>query len=443
MTRKSVSHPPWPLRALAGVAWCGSLLACSSASSGAPDGAVDATGGRDASPNGRDAARDTSPASVDAEDEADAGAQLDAEADSLDAETDGPDDAQAHPDASFDAGPPALRYIGRSLTDGTDPDGNGSCTRAAPCFEWSGSQAIARFTGATSVAFTVSDYGNYFDVYVNGSLQTGAPILGVGSQASYPVASGLDPASTYEVSLYKRTEASTSGRTQIQGVTFPGGGTLLPPAAPAAHRLEVIGDSISCGYGVLGTSATCVETPALEDHDVSYGAITASSLGAELHTTASSGRGMYRNSDGTTTNTLPVLYGFTLPYVTVGSPSAWTFSSWVPDAVVIDLATNDFVGGDPGQPFVTAYVSFVRQLRQYYPSAYILCTNGPMLATTDYTSAATYIQSVISTLADPKVKYLAFPTQTGAEGCDGHPSVATHAAMATQLTGALKTALGW
>jgi lysophospholipase L1-like esterase len=342
-----------------------------------------------------------------------------------------------------DAGPPALRYVGRALTDGTDPDGNGSCTLAAPCFEWSGAQAIARFNGATSVSFTMNDYGNYFDVYVNGSLQAGGPIVGVGTQTSYPVATGLDPSTTYEVSLYKRTEASTAGRTQIVGVTFPGGGTLLPPGAPYAHRLEVVGDSISCGYGVLGTSATCTETPALEDHGDSYGAITAANLNAELHTTASSGRGMYRNIDGTTTSTLPLLYGFTLPYVTVGSPPAWIFSSWVPDAIVIDLGTNDFVGGDPGQPYVTAYVAFLKQLRQYYPNAYILCTNGPMLADADYTAAATYIQSAISIVADAKVKYLAFPTQTGAEGCDGHPNVATQAAMAEQLTTALESALGW
>jgi lysophospholipase L1-like esterase len=245
------------------------------------------------------------------------------------------------------------------------------------------------------------------------------------------------------VSLYKRTEASTVGRTMIQGVTFPNGGTLLSPSAASTRRIEVVGDSISCGYGVLGPDATCTETPAYEDHDDSYGAITARNLSADLHTTASSGLGMYRNDDGTTTGTIPDIYGLTLPYVTSGTASSWTFSSWVPDVVVIDLGTNDFATGDPGQPYVTAYTAFVRTLRQSYPHAYILCTNGPMLGGTDYTSAQTYIQSVLSTLDDPNVGYLAYPTQTGAEGCNGHPSIATQAAMATQLTAALKSALAW
>jgi lysophospholipase L1-like esterase len=448
MNRRSTSRRPALLRALACATCGGCLLACSNGgSASAHDGATDAPAqerdARDAMKSNQDATLDGAPDGLgDGTSDADE-AGREGEAGANDATGDGPQDA--HAEAAFDAGPPALRYIGRTLTDGTDPDGNGNCTAGMPCFEWSGSQVVARFTGATSIALTMSDYGNYFDVYVNGSLQAGGPILGAGTQTSYPLTSGLDAASTYEVRLIKRTEASTAGRTQIQGVTFPGGGSLLSPSAPAPHRLEVVGDSISCGYGVLGASAMCTGTPAVEDDDDSYGAITAVNLNAELHTTASSGRGMYRNDDGTTTGTLPLIYGQTLPYGTTdgGVRPMWTFSSWVPDAVVIDLGTNDFVGGDPGQPFVTAYVAFLKQLRQYYPSAYILCLNGPMLSGADYTSAATYIQSAISTVADPKVHYLAFPTQTGAEGCDGHPSVATQAAMATQLTAALHTALGW
>jgi lysophospholipase L1-like esterase len=433
---------------LGGLVW---LAACSSTSSpGTSDAGTDAhIGNRDAG-DGHSPRNDGQPASDGGASDAmdggggtpDTGASPDGSPDALvDASQEANVDAPV--DAIADAGPPALRYVGRILTDGTSPDGDGNCTVATPCFEWSGTQVIARFTGATAVDLTMSDYGNYFDVYVDGTLQTGGPIIGVGSQSSYPIATGLDAAMTHDVSLYKRTEASTIGRTMIQGVTFPNGGTLLSPSPASTRRIEVIGDSISCGYGVLGPDATCTETPAYEDHDDSYGAITARNLSADLHTTASSGLGMYRNDDGTTTGTLPDIYGLTLPYVTSGTPSSWSVSSWVPDAVVIDLGTNDFVTGDPGQPYVTTYTAFVRMLRQSYPNAYILCTNGPMLGGTDYTTAQTDIQSVLSTLNDPNVGYLAYPTQTGAEGCDGHPSVATQAAMATQLTAALKSKLAW
>jgi lysophospholipase L1-like esterase len=288
----------------------------------------------------------------------------------------------------------------------------------------------------------MSDYGNYFDVYVDGALQPGT-IIGDSSQTSYAVATGLDPAKTHEVRLYKRTEASLIGRTQTMGVTFPGGGTLLSPAPGAAHRIEVVGDSISCGYGVLGPDATCTETPALEDHDDTYGAITARNLDADLYTIASSGRGVYRNGDGTLTETLPDIYGLALPYVSSGVASAWNFATWVPDAVVIELGTNDFVDGDPGSAFVTAYTMFLQRIRHNYPAAYILCTSGPMLVAPYDTTAAMYIESAIAAVGDARTAYLAFPTQTGAEGCDGHPDVATQAAMAAQLAPALKAALGW
>jgi lysophospholipase L1-like esterase len=358
-------------------------------------------------------------------------------------------DAEAFPDAGVDAGPPALRYVGRVLTDGTSPDGNGNCTAATPCFEWSGTQVIARFTGATAFDLRMSDYGSYFDVYVDGALQPSSPVVGDAYQSDYPIAAGLDPTATHVVSLYKRTEASSNGRTMILGYGLPDGGTLLPPGPAATRRIEVVGDSISCGYGVLGPDATCVETSPYEDHDVSYGAITARNLGADLHTVASSGRGVFRNVDGTTTGTLPDIYSFTLPYVEpdAGPPSTWDFATWVPDAVVINLGTDDYATGNPApdQTFEEAYLAFLQRVRASYPDAYILCTNGPMLTEPDYSAAAGYIQEAIAAMSDANVAYLAFPAQEpdAGEGCDGHPGQATHEAMAEELTTALQRALGW
>jgi lysophospholipase L1-like esterase len=373
-----------------------------------------------------------------------ADAELDAHADSSKTGHD------AHTaDAGVDAGPPALRFVGRTLTDGTDPDGNGNCTPAAPCYEWSGTEVLARFTGATAFHLMMSDYGSYFDVYVDGVLQA-SPIVGSAGQSDYAIATGLTASATHEVSLYKRTEASSNGRTQILGYKFPNGGTLLPPPPPQSRRIEVIGDSITCGYGVLGTNGGCTPDSANEDHDDTYEAITARALDADLYTTASSGRGMYVNIDGSMTDTLPNIYGLALPYGNGPNglwTSAWSYSAWVPDVVVINLSTNDFLfAGDPGQPFVTAYVAFVKRLRQYYPSAWIFCANGPMLTGTQRTTAGTYIQSVVTTLNDPKIAYFAFDEQSqnaANQGCDGHPNVATDQAMATTLTSTISAALGW
>ena len=62
-----------------------------------------------------------------------------------------------------------------------------------------------------------------------------------------------------------------------------GDGALMDPPAGAGRLIEVIGDSITCGYGNLGTlaDADCFTT---ESHWDTYGAVAARALGAEVST---------------------------------------------------------------------------------------------------------------------------------------------------------------
>jgi hypothetical protein len=127
----------------------------------------------------------------------------------------------------------------------------------------------------------------------------------------------------------------------------------------------------------------------------------------------------------------------------------WAFDSWQPHAVVINLGTNDAsTSGDPGTPYRTAYLDFVRTLRLKYPSAYFVLTIGPMLSGTGLAAIKGHLQAVIQTRlgeGDAQMSFLEFPEQTGADGygCDWHPNAATNAKMATLLTAELKTRLGW
>jgi hypothetical protein len=151
---------------------------------------------------------------------------------------------------------------------------------------------------------------------------------------------------------------------------------------------------------------------------------------------------MYRNFAGDMKDTLPVLYGRTL-----GDPSspAWNPSSWIPDAVVVNLGSNDFQQGDPGQPFVTTYTAFVRKLRQYYPQALILCVVGPKLSGQQLDKARVDVKDLVTALNDPKVGFLELPQPQAGEGsgCGGHASIATHKHMGEVLAAELKTRLGW
>jgi lysophospholipase L1-like esterase len=128
---------------------------------------------------------------------------------------------------------------------------------------------------------------------------------------------------------------------------------------------------------------------------------------------------------------------------------AWSFQL-EPQAVVINLGTNDFANlMDPGiAPFETAFAAFIGTIRGKYPNAVIFLTVGPLLYSTGLTAATMYIQEVIANAhaaGDMKVQFLDFGQQNTSlgTGCDYHPNVTEHQAMADKLVAALRSSLGW
>jgi hypothetical protein len=212
----------------------------------------------------------------------------------------------------------------------------------------------------------------------------------------------------------------------------------------------VVGDSISAGFCDETAGTNTPFTAATENEYLAYGPLTARSLGADIHVVAWSGKGMYRNLDGTTTETVPVLWERTIP---TDKTSRWDPSQWVADAVVINLATNDYnaKGADPTSAYQATYLQFVTRLRSVYPGAFLFCAVGPMLGGTRYASAKAAISNVISTrqaAGDVRLQLVEFPTlncgQGGSAcGCAGHPTVAQHQTMAGILEAAMRTSLGW
>jgi hypothetical protein len=111
-------------------------------------------------------------------------------------------------------------------------------------FAWSGSGILFRFNGTEASVRLNDNGGRFFTVLVDG--QQKANLETSSGARAYPVATGLAPGD-HEVRLYRRTEAS-QGVTSFLGVELNGGTLLAPPPAPE-RRIELIGDSISCGYG--------------------------------------------------------------------------------------------------------------------------------------------------------------------------------------------------
>jgi len=324
---------------------------------------------------------------------------------------------------------PAVRFVGRF--DQSDAKG--------PQFEWSGSEMQARFSG-TEVRVHLNGSANYFESVVDGQAKK---VQYAGGDLTLTLATGL-AAGEHQVRLSRITEAYFWS-VQFLGFSFGTGALLAPPPAPN-RRIEVVGDSITAGYGNEGTSASCPFSADTENHYLTYAAISARDLGADLVTLAWSGIGMYRNGGGDMASPrMPERYLLTMPDF---PNTAWNFANYVPHVVVINLGTNDFSTGDPGQPFVDAYVAFVTSMRGRYPDALIYLATSPMLGDPEHTTQRTHLQAVITrrgTQGDSRLKLLEFAIQNQADGlgCDWHPNLVTHQKMATAMTTALRADLGW
>ncbi len=343
-----------------------------------------------------------------------------------------PSPAQSTP---RDSGPPSLdaepaktiHYVGRF--DLRDP--------AAAVFSFSGSAVFARFSGDAIDADLETNGHDFFTVVLdNGAPKTIQPPAGRGKKA---LASGL-AGGTHDIALYKATE-SFVGTAKLYGFNVSGG-TLVSSPFPFAHRIEIVGDSISCGYGVRGASESCAFTPDTESEWDAWGAIAARSLGAAHTTIAYSGRGVVRNSNGTNTGTMPALFERTL--ADAADPK-WDFSSWAPEVVVINLGTNDFAQGDPGPTFIDGYFGLLHTIHQRYPTANIVCALGTMMTANELGKARAYVNEAIKRMNDPRVTYLELghPARTDGLGCDRHPSSKTQEKMGLALAAHIREVMKW
>jgi lysophospholipase L1-like esterase len=205
----------------------------------------------------------------------------------------------------------------------------------------------------------------------------------------------------------------------------------------------MIGDSITCGYGDLGASKDCGYAPETSNENVAWGAVAARELGAMHTSIAYSGRAVFKNREpGDRDELMGVVWLRTLPD---DPASTWDFTRYVPDAVVINLGTNDFAHGDPGPDFVLAYAALVKSVRAKYGAARIVCAVGPMLEAPLHAVLARHVASAIEAVHDPKVTFLDLPPQnrTTELGCNYHPNQASQAKMAAALVAHLRATLGW
>jgi lysophospholipase L1-like esterase len=330
----------------------------------------------------------------------------------------------------------------------------GRVTRTeATRFSWSGTSLVVSFVGTALRAELdeVSDQHRYL-VIIDSEPQL-ERLRTQRGKASYTLCEGLS-SEAHEVILYRLTEAFF-GETQLVSLFAEQGGPFVEVASTRRY-IEVIGDSISTGYGNEGADYTEPFGPDTQNHYLSYGAITARNLETDLVCVAWAGKGVFSNRGSISdTVAIPFLWSKTLYQSGLIAKQSGPDQQSDPEAVVINLGTNDLCPENPDwTPFSNAYLAFVRQVRARYQSAAILCTIGPMLNDSwpkerqALSTARQEIAHTVETLnreGDSKVDSLEFAGQDGSlgYGCDWHPNVATHQQMARQLEAKLRSMLAW
>jgi lysophospholipase L1-like esterase len=207
--------------------------------------------------------------------------------------------------------------------------------------------------------------------------------------------------------------------------------------APPDRRIEAIGDSLSADAGVEGTSTSCSPNiDAFTNNYLAYGSVAARSLKAEVVTIAWSGIGVYR-SYAASDPTMPARYDYAIP----NDRSAWDFSKYQPHVVVINLGTNDFGSGNPGQAYVDAYVGFAQHVRSKYASANMILIDmyGGERAT-----AIDRVVTALKSAGESKVEMLSFNSvPNNNTACNQHPNAAAQKAMGELLAQRIKSLMSW
>ena len=235
----------------------------------------------------------------------------------------------------------------------------------------------------------------------------------------------------------KNTEANI-GYLELVGIRCK---QLVKPAAKPKRKIEFIGNSITCGTGSDVSEIPCGKGVWQDQHNayMSYGPTTARALNAQYHLSAVSGIGLMHSCCNMNIIMPPVFNKISMRNDTI----AWNFNKYQPDIVTICLGQND--GIQDSALFCNNYISFIKQLRGYYPKATFVCLTSPMADArlgAFMKKTLTAIVSKANKSGDKKVTSYFFSKQYH-NGCDSHPDLAEHQLIAKELITFIKKEMKW
>lgn len=236
---------------------------------------------------------------------------------------------------------------------------------------------------------------------------------------------------------------------EFRGFYLDKGGELLAKPQLPNRKIEFIGNSITCGYGVESDNPNDPFTYDTENFFYTYAARTADNLHAQHLVVARSGIGVYRNYGAPKTGSKDCMTNMYQQTLFLDSTEIWYHSLYIPDVVCVNLGTND-VSQDNYDVILleNGYRKFIDKLRCIYPYSKIILLRGPMLQGEQLTVVKTVQDKIVrefSSDGDKNIYQFDFSPQTGSlgTGASFHPSMRQQQKMALELTEYIKNLMNW
>lgn len=253
---------------------------------------------------------------------------------------------------------------------------------------------------------------------------------------------------------------------------FQSDGFFLP-VSDRPFKLEFIGDSITSGEGTYGAKEDVDWLSMYMSSSRNYAVMVSDALNAEYRLISQGGWGVLSGWDNNPNSNIPSRYEKICGLAwgdfneKLGASKPYNFESWKPDAIIVNLGTNDAsafrqpkwqdpVTGktfkqhlDPDgsynhddlMRFEQAVIDFLSMLRKNNPHSHIVWIYG-MLGY-DLTLAITDAINIYQKQTkDSNVAFLQLPNTTDETvGSHGHPGIRSHERAAKILTDYLKNIL--
>ena len=206
----------------------------------------------------------------------------------------------------------------------------------------------------------------------------------------------------------------------------------IKPTEKKPLKIEFIGDSITCAYGIEAKAPTEHFDTRTQNFEKSYAFLAAKELNFDYSVVCYSGCGII-----STGNIMPQRYT-KINYFSNINDNEWNFKKYKNDIIVISLGTNDagFIWGFRIDEYVEDYVNFLKMVREKNPNAYIICIIGMM----GFEELFPLINEAIHLTGDKKTFGYLLPAQKMEDGigAEFHPNYVSHAKWGKLLSEIIK-----